>query len=346
MRYSKLLIRAWQVSIALVTLVGCADKAGFYASTFHSDVFTQNYEESGYDFLWMLDNSPTMDNKRAYLQNNIQTFVNILTTRKAISYQMAAVTIDYFSNNGNLAASPGGQTVVSNTTSATPVQDFASIIGNITDTATSFWDQGLESVYQAAVQHGSTFIRDGVPLVIIFVTDGDDFSCQGNCTGYEPPHNFLWVPFPIDRYVSYFTQLKAGQNSEVIVYPIIGYTGVSQCDFESNGTRYLSFMNGANQSNDGAVVGSVCINDIATSYNNIAQTIANRGTVFKLSKPSNGQGISVYINGVLLPNNPNNYIYDSVQNAIVFTGSVPTKGSSIQVIYNQGATSGSATTGG
>jgi hypothetical protein len=285
-----------------------------------------------------------MDDKRAYLQNNIQTFVNTLTTRKAISYQMAAVTIDYFSNRGNLVASPTGKTVVSNTTSATPVQDFAAIIGNITDTATSFWDQGLESAYQAAVQHGSTFIRSGVPLVIITVTDGDDLSCQTNCTGYEPPHNFLWVPFPIDRYATYFSQLKAAQNSEVVVYPIIGYTGVSQCDFESNGTRYLGFMNAANQSGDGAVVGSVCINDIATSYNNIAQTIADRGTVFPLSEPANGQGITVYVNGVVVPNDPSNYIYDAVQNAIEFTGTAPTKGSTIQVIYNQGPTTSTSTT--
>ena len=83
------------------------------------------------------------------------------------------------------------------------------------------------------------------------------------------------------------------------------------------------------------VAGSICGTDLPATYNAIAATLANRGTTFPLSVPASSEGISVFVNNQLVPVSPDNYIYNSATNAIVFTGDIPSQGSTIEVVYNQ-----------
>ena len=237
-----------------------------------------------------------MSDRTTYVKDNIGTFLSTLSSTKAIDYQMAVTTVDYFTQAGNLITSPSGVSVVKSATDADPQGEFSAIVGAITDSNTSFWEQGLESAYQAAYKHGSQFMRPGVNLVVIFVTDADDYSCDQNCYGIEPEHNTTWVPFTMDRYTQYFQNVKASQNANVQIFPIVG-TNSSTCNFEDVGTRYLTLMN---QTGNGGVLGSVCPNDIAASYQNVAQTIANRGRIFPLSSAASGKNINVYVNGQLI----------------------------------------------
>lgn len=324
-------------STALLVLFGCAEKDAFFSNTLASDVYVQLYAIHSYDFLWVLDNSPSMAPKNQYLQDNMQNFVNIMNSRKAVDYQMAVTNVDYFSNPGGLIAGTNGVTVVKSATSANPVADFQSIVSNIKSTGTAFWEQGLIQSYLAIQNSGSTFMRNGVPFVVIYLSDDDDWSCkqmmngQTSCSGIQPENNPDIMLYPTTYFINFFQNLKAGQNTTTTLFPITG-TSDADCTVERVGLRYR-FV--AGQVGGDTSSGGLCPDQIGNSLNNIAQTLADRGIRFPLSQQTNGQNIEVLVNSQLVPySQTNGYYYDPTTNSVIFTGNaVPTEGATVQILY-------------
>jgi len=310
--------------LTVFSLTQCTQKDSFYSNVLRSDVFVQAYSSDKYDFLWVMDNSASMSDKRAYVRDEINTFLTILNSRKAIDYRMSMTTTDFFSHAGALVQGPGALEVVSSL-AVDPVADFGSIIDNVADTATSFWEQGLESAYQAIANQGPTFMRANTPLIIIFLTDEEDYSCESSCSGIEPENNPDDVPFATSRYITYY----GAAATDVTIFPIVGTTA-SQCVLPSNGDRYAEIQEAI-----GGTTGSICLADLPTTYQTIAQTIADRGVAFKLSSTSSGTGISVFVDRVEVPYSASDgFIFESSSNSIVFTGnSVPVSGAVIEVVY-------------
>lgn len=313
-----------------VVFTGCRETMGFYQNNLRSNIFKQDYSTEKYDFLWVMDNSDSMTERRNFVRDNLESFLNTLSSRKAIDYQMAVVTTDYFNDHGALVAATDGTNVVKST-AANPIADFAGIINNIQDSPTSFWEQGLESSYQAVYKHGSKFMREGVPLIVIYVTDEEDWSCKDECWGVQPENNTNYIPFDVSRYIAYFENVKKSEDSEVSVFPIVG-TAASQCEIASRGNRYIALQENIGNLGKSA---SICNSDLEESYNGIAQVIANRGNVFKLESEASGKKINVYINGTLVPFSPENYIFDAATNSIIFTGAAPKKGEVVEVSYTE-----------
>ncbi len=321
--------------LALVALVfvlpHCRQEDSFYANVLRSDVFFQAYDDHKYDFLWVFDNSGSMKPRRDFVKDHMQSFMNILNSRKAIDFQMAVVTTDFFTEAGSLVASPSGMKVVKSAESADPVADMADIINNIQDSPTSFWEQGLESAYQGVFQHKAEFSREGVPLIVIFLTDEEDWSCKDDCFGVEPENNTTWKPWPTSRYIDYFKEVKKAENTDTFVFPIVGVDS-ALCDVASLGGRYMALadeLGGISKS------GSICNSDLQESYENIAKIIADRGVRFKLSSEASGSGINVWVNQELVPFTPENYMYFPEDNSILFTGAVPKNGAIVEVTYVQ-----------
>jgi hypothetical protein len=319
------------VASLLLLAAGCKEDAVFYSNLLRSDVYVQQYSDSKYDFLWVLDNSASMVNRRQFVRDNLQTFLNTLNSRKAVDYQMAVTTTDMMSFAGDLVTAPGGLRVIKSSTSSNVVADFASIVNAVVDSPTSFWEQGLESAYQAVKLHGSEFSRDGVPLIVIFVTDEDDYSCASHCYGVEPENNPDTVLFPASRYSDYFSAYKISQKTSTFVFPIVGVS-TGACTVASYGDRYKTTQE---------VVGglgktaSICNDDMQASYNGIASVIGDRGMVFKLSQVGTAAGLRVFIDDQLIPGTPDNYKFDAASNSIIFSGIIPKNGSVIQVSYSQ-----------
>ncbi len=320
------------VVVGLMLLAaGCKEDATFYSNLLRSDVYVQQYSDSKYDFLWVLDNSASMVNRRQFVRDNLQTFLNTLNSRKAVDYQMAVTTTDMMTFAGDLVTAPGGLRVVKSATSSDVVADFASLVNAVVDSPTSFWEQGLESAYQAIKLHGSEFSRTGVPLIVIFVTDENDYSCSSHCFGVEPENNPDTVLYPSSRYSDYFSAYKISENSSTFVFPIVGVTS-GACTVASNGDRYKS-----TQEDVGGLgkTASICNDDMQASYNGIASVIGDRGMVFKLSQNGTAAGLRVFVNDVLIPGTPDNYTFDAASNSIIFSGIIPANGSVIQVSYSQ-----------
>lgn len=329
MKTKKLLV-VWLAALTLL-LTQCRQDDEFYANVLRSDVFFQAYEDNKYDFLWVFDNSGSMKSRRDFVKDNMQTFLNLLNTRKAIDFQMAVVTTDFFTEGGNLVSSPGGQRVVKSAESTNTVAEMAAIINNIQDSATSFWEQGLESAYQAIYQHRGEFSRTGVPLVVIFLTDEEDWSCKDNCFGVEPENNPNWIPWPVGRYKEFFRDVKKSENTDTHVFPIVGISN-DLCAIASLGTRYIDVQK---EIGGISVSGSICNSDLRASYEAVARIIGDRGVKFYLSSKASGRGINVFVNQVLVPFSPENYTYDASDNSIIFTGAVPKNGAIVEVTYSQ-----------
>lgn len=317
------------ISLLVLITVSCRDSEKFYSNVLRSDVRVQEYEDRRYDFLWVFDNSGSMQSRRDFVRDNLQTFLSTLNSRKAIDYQMAAVTTDMFTHEGNLVESATGTSVVKSATTANPVAAFAGVINAITDSPTSFWEQGLEASYQAIFKHGSEFSRPGVPLMIVYLTDEEDYSCKDDCYGSEPENNLNWKPYSIGHYIDYFKQVKKNEDSEVVLFPIVGLSQTA-CEVASLGSRYVDVQAAIGLYGKSA---SICNSDLKESYNGIAKVIADRGSVFTLSTKASGSGIHVWVDQVEVPFAPENFIFDESQNAVIFTGYAPKKGSVIEFVY-------------
>jgi len=315
-----------------ILLTQCRSEDRFYSNVLRSDVFVQLFDDTKYDFLWVFDNSVSMKTKRDYVKDNMNSFLQTLQSRKAIDYQMAVVTTDYFSHAGALVSSPSGIKVVSSL-SADPVGDFAAVVNNVQNSGTSFWEQGLESAYEAIYSQGNEFIREGVPLIIIFLTDEDDYSCESNCFGIQPEHQSNWNAFSVDRYINLLKNLNNNDGNEVSVFPIVGTSG-STCTVPSLGDRYVAVQEGVGGF---GVAGSICSQELPESYENIARIIADRGVRFQLNDLASGAGIQVFLDEQLVPySEDNGYVYDPDSNSIIFSGSyIPDDGQTIEVLYSE-----------
>lgn len=322
------------MAVVALGLSSCKTGDSFYTNVLRSDVFVQQYDNRNYDFLWVMDNSGSMTDRRQYVRDNLQRFVNILNSRKAVNYQMAVTTTDQFTTAGNLISAPGtGLQVVKSATSSNPVADMATIINNVQDSPTSFWEQGLESAYQAVLNHKAQFSRNGVPLTVIVISDSDDWSCQDNCWGVEPENNPNWTQFPLQRYIDYFQNVKSPDNSEAYVFAITG-TSASTCTVEFQGARFealVSALGGISSA------GSVCLNQIQSTFDGIARTLADRGVKFTLTQPASIDGINVFVDGRPISYSADNgWIFEASDNSVVFTGlSIPPNGSVVEITYNQ-----------
>lgn len=317
------------LGIALLSVSGCKEAASFYTNSLRSQAFVQPSNESRYDFLWVLDNSGSMKPRRDYLRDRLNGFLSILNSRKVVDYQFAVATTDAFSHQGALVKTSSGLEVVKSKSSSNPSRDFAELVDSITDSNTSFWEQGLENSYLAILKNGSKFMRKGVPLVVVYLTDEDDFSCKDSCWGSEPENNTGWVSFGTERYIDLFKEIKKSEESEAVLFPIVG-TSPERCSVPSMGLRYQSVADAIGLYGK---VGSICDADLAESYNNIARIIADRGSVFKLDTPAAASSIRVYVNKVLVDPFSGAYNFDTSINSVVFDKQLPAPGSLVEVLF-------------
>jgi len=319
------------MGIVILVTAGCKEGAQFYTNSLRSQIFIQPNTNSQYDFLWVLDNSGSMKPRRDYIRNNLNSFLEVLNSRKAINYQMAVVTTDAFQDLGSLVAAPSGLQVVKSEKSSNPASDFSEIVNAISDSNTSFWEQGLENSYQSVLKHADKFSRRGVPLMIVYLTDEEDFSCKSNCWGSEPENNPNWTPFESAKYIEFFKDLKTYEGKEVALFPIVGLEP-ERCSVPSLGLKYIEVMQAVGSFGS---AGSICDGDLESSYSNIAKVIADRGNVFYLNAKASKKGLRVFVDNVLQDPLVANYSFDSSLNAIVFNGKLPAAGSVIEVVFEE-----------
>lgn len=378
----------WKTLIILIvtsmSFIGCrADRpsTGFKpASSLLSPQGSQQLNKL--DILWVVDNSGSMAASQANLAGNFSSFVSGFQAR-GYDFKLAAVGTDaykadntlsgYSAANSSLAdfrtrtscyagypncylmAGPITPSIVWSTDShyASPFTSTVAdtFIANAMLGTAGAGDERAFSSFRAALNAGanSTFLRPDSFLVVIVLSDEDDFSGNTRAVSSNDTHDYNAATLdPISTYTS-FLDTKTGTSGIFRRYSVSTITvDTNACcntyygttsghctkqDAQGNdylGTRYMQLASATN-----GVVGSVCDASYATALANISSQITVLSTQFTLDYPAQVSTIYVAFDGVQVPQSATNgWTYNSSLQAVQFHGTyTPTQNTSIYIDY-------------
>jgi len=299
---------------------GC-DEVSLYTVTRHYDLFfpegslqVDSFDQKAaaqIDILWVVDNSPSMQDEQNNLANNFSSFISIIE-QSEVDYQIGVISTDMelFGHQGALQGSP--KIIVRSPDAAS---QFANNVRVGTGGAGN--EQGLLAAYTALtdplISGGNAgFLRQGGALAIIFVSDEND-------------HSFGKIEF----YQRIFEQMKGiGNENRVIAAAIVG-DQPNGCGGAQAGTRYHQTVQVV-----GGSIGSICSTDFSVTLNQLGLTVAGLSRKFTLSDENpEVTSITVKVNGQEIQQDfQNGWTFEN--GSIFFQGSyVPPPASTIEVSY-------------
>ncbi|MGQ0507720.1 MAG: choice-of-anchor D domain-containing protein [Myxococcaceae bacterium] len=331
---------ALEVSIgnALPLVVGLSGE-GITKPT-QTDRFFQD-ARSQVDVLFVIDNSGSMMEEQQSLGQNFAAFLTAAQAAQ-VDYRIGVTTTGIESSPGGWSSCPGGveggeagrlfpvngssPRIITPTT-----QNAAQVFAANVQVGWCHWnEQGLEGAYRAlstplanSADDPSTaeasdgnlgFLRPNAKLVVLFVTDEDDFS-----------------PQPVAFYETFFRSLKGNEPSLLSLSAIVGPENLATCPTASStGSRYLQLARAT-----GGVTENICTPNWAESLKNISNNTFGPKRRFPLTqRPADPAQIVVVRDGQVVSSG---YTYDATNNAVVFDESAPLSlGAEIDITYPLG----------
>ena len=272
----------------------------------YEDIIEEIYvqeEVTDVDILFVVDNSGSMSGNQTQLAQNIEIFMNVFIM-SGIHYNIGFITTDDSAAQGPIV----------DPTASDPVAEIQNIINNIGTTG-SPTEKGIEYAYEATQSGndfgpGSSFWRYDAKLIIIFISDEDDF---GNVT-----------PVTLS---SYMVAVK-GSADYAIAHAVAGdYPGgCSANGGATEGYEYFTLVNLL-----GGTFLSICQDDWGTPL----ETLANDSILkskFTLTRDPIEDTITVKVDGV---EQNTEWNYDPSTNSIVFNANnIPQANSTVYISYN------------
>ncbi len=262
------------------------------------DNFTQD-GIMGSDILFVIDNSGSMSANQTQLSNNFDLFINTLSA-SGYDYQIAFITTDQSTFEGDIITP----------LTPDPVAEAMSQIASIGYHGSAY-ERGMDQSWNATMgtgdaAPGSAFLRDDAKLVVIYVSDEDDFSTVTPST-----------------MASRLLSLKTDANMAV-AHAVAGDVpgGCTGNGGAQAGTDYYDLVT--------LMAGtflSICAEDWGTPMEELARESLAVNT-FYLSDSPIEDTISAEVDGVI----STDWSYDSSINGVTFTP-VPGEGSTIDITY-------------
>jgi hypothetical protein len=254
------------------------------------------------DILLMVDNSSSMLQYQRRLESQVDRFVLSLN-QKALDYRIAVVSSDLrpSGSGGRLIGSP------SYLTSSTP--DIQKLLRSriVLGQTGSDIESGLGSLRQALSNaSGSEFLRSDALLAMVILTNEDDYSL-GSISEYR------------DFFDSLKTQVPGFTRGWILNF--IGVISIdgncrTTADFKEVGLRYMTLSQLS-----GGINASICDTDLSSAVSNLEKRIVQILSEYKLEKIPDLTTLRVYINEVLVPQDPTNgWVYLATSNSIQFQG--------------------------
>ena len=269
-----------------------------------NDTFTQD-TLIPVDVLFVVDNSGSMGVNQTHLAINFDIFMNAFVS-SGVDFNMAFITTDSSEFVGDIITR----------TTPDPVGEAIFQISSIGTRGHSH-EKGIEMSYSSvqvgsAAGPGGEFLRDDAKLVIVYVTDEDDFS------------NTV-TPILAE---AYFRSLKAGTDM-IVAHAVAGDIpyGCTGNGGAQPGFKYSELV--------GRFAGtylSICSADWGTPMETLARDSITEDAFHLTEKPIEST-IEVYVNGVRYYD----WVYDPSAGSIVFS-IPPYEGSNIEVSYGVWAT--------
>jgi len=280
------------------------------------DNFVQSAEPQA-DILFVVDNSGSMGEEQQSLADSFASFAAYLTAQN-VSYQVGVTTTDTDLFSGQHGELVGNPKIINNTTPNAAAKFAAN--ANV-GTGGSGTEQGLEGGRMALTPPNITganagFLRQAAKLFIVFVTDEEDLSPDGN--GSQPPAYF----------VNAFRNVKNNDPGLLSTSAIAGDVP-NGCATAVAGQRYKDVVDAI-----GGVWSTICTTNFGPALHNIGVEAAQLQSTFYLSRVPVVATISVRVNNVVQPIN-SHWTYISQTNAVRFTPThVPTPGETIRIEYD------------
>jgi len=265
---------------------------------FVTDLFDQD-ENLASDILFVVDNSGSMGSNQTQLSNNFDTFINVFST-SGVDYHIAFITTDSSEFAGDIITP----------STPDPVGEAMSQITSIGYHGSAY-ERGMDQSWNATMgtgdaAPGSVFLRDDSKLVVIYISDEDDYSTVSP-SGMEA------------RLLS----LKSSPGL-VVAHAVAGDVpgGCTANGGAQAGTDYHTLVTAM-----GGTFLSICAEDWGTPMEELARDSLMVSS-FTLSEEPIEDTIEVLVDGVI------NYdwTYDQSVNAVSFAV-IPGEGSSIDITY-------------
>jgi len=268
----------------------------------YESITVDSFEQDGMmgsDILFVIDNSGSMCGNQTQLANNFDTFITVLSA-SGYDYQIAFITTDDYEFAGDIITP----------LTPDPIAEAASQITGI-GCHGSAYEKGMDMSWNATMTTGdaapgSVFLRDDAKLVVIYLSDEDDFSTVSPST-----------------MAGRLTSLKTSSDMAV-AHAVAGDVpgGCSTNGGAQAGTDYYDLVNLT-----GGTFLSICAEDWGTPMEELARESLAVNT-FHLSDNPIEDTISAEIDGVI----STDWTYDSATNGVTFAP-VPGEGSIIDITY-------------
>ncbi len=189
---------------AIILVSGCAQRESFLSSG-RAQAFVQDWNPPYLDILWVIDDRSPMNWVREHLVTEAQNFFVRLDNLSG-NYQMGITTMDTLKNRG--ALKPAGTLLTKNLGSLNErVSIFGNLLSQVINLQTGAENTGFEATLLSLSAHFQP--RSGVPLVLVFISDGDDFSVFPGVT-----------QDPVDYVAASLLSLKGNKEELVRAYAI------------------------------------------------------------------------------------------------------------------------------
>lgn len=308
------------LAAALLGLARCGNKEQFTAQSF-TENFTQDFNPEVLDILWMLDTRSNISRKatmKSHLEQEANRFFSRLDTLATSDYRMGIVNHDA-NYGGSLLPKESPVVIGKNTgTKDQRVAYFSSLISKSFNLSVSATNRGFENVRLALT---SSFVpRAAVPLVLIFLSDSDDYSLTSSSNAQTYGQNYLG--------------LKNNQANLIRVYSVNYLKTGSRCatennaDIDKSGFRDTFFslanlLQGSTADLCGNFSSSIDLSGLKT------KTLPKK---FHLERTPNPTSIKATVydsrNTYAV-----NFQYDAATNEVIFDVAPP-QGTIIQISYN------------
>lgn len=339
-------MRSW---VLLGLLAGCSDNE--LNRRIEVDTFYQA-PSNAVDILWVIDNSPSMEQEQANVAAGAQQFIGNLEST-GMDFHLGVITTDVDGGNADAGALLGNPPFLTNTT-----PDYVATFASRVRVATSGSDQ--EKGIQAAIiavtppltnTRNAGFLRDEASLSVIVVTDENDcsdFGALGSASTGEDCYQRYDELVPVPDLVRDLKDVKA-EDSLVTFSGIVGPDAIDGCEDSVPGRRYFTAiaMTGGLQSN-------ICTADYAAIMYDLGLIASGVLTVFPLDYVPDPETIEVVVTPdgdqeYPVPMDPVDgwtYIDDVTAPRIEFHGtSVPPRESMVTVTYEVATSIQEADTG-
>jgi hypothetical protein len=279
------------------------------------------------DILWVIDNSCSMADEQQRLVENLSTFIDFADEQEA-DYQMGITVTDGFStDSGRLERCFPHPAIISGDypqrNEAFECTFLVGTDGSGIEAGTDAAKRALERAQQDEPNINTGLLREDADLAIVVVSDEDDQS--RNLSANE---------------VFFETVKGPGRASRTKVHAIAGPT-TEPC---GDGTGFFNaapaFRYQAMTENTNGLFFNICVGDWSPIFDQLGLDTFQAFDTFFLSQPAEPSSIRVFVDGLQIPNDPNQgYTYRFQENAIRFEGdAVPGPGASIEVRYSNQCT--------